>query len=70
MLSSFLESLGIGTPNQLKFESSLYQTLDPTTPWYEWIMYCECCESLQVPGQPHLGRYTKYRNYLKEVGVL
>jgi hypothetical protein len=47
-----------------------YHVLDPTTPWYEWLSYCECCYSLQVPGQPHLGRYMRYRNYLKEVGVL
>ena len=70
MLSSLLASLGTGIKNQLKFELSPYQTLDPTTPWYEWLSYCECCESLQVPRQPHLGRFMRYRSYLKEVGVL
>lgn len=70
MLSSLLALLDTGIKNQLKSELSLYPTLDPTTPWYEWLSYCECCESLQVPGQPHLGRYMRYRSYLKEVGVL
>lgn len=46
------------------------QTLDPTTPWYEWLSYCECCYSLKVSGQPSITRFMKYRNYLKEVGLL
>ena len=47
-----------------------YHELDPTTPWYEWLMYCEICHQLDVPGQPKWQRYAAYRNYLKEVGVL
>lgn len=47
-----------------------YHVLDPTTPWNEWIMYCEICYQLNVPGQPSIGRYMRYRNYLKEVGAL
>jgi len=29
-----------------------YHELDPTTPWYEWLMYCEICHQLNVPNQP------------------
>ena len=47
-----------------------YHELDPTTPWYEWLMYCEICHQLNVLGQPKWQRYAAYRNYLKEVGVL
>jgi hypothetical protein len=43
---------------------------DPTSPWYEFFSYVRCCESLNVPGQPSLGRYMAYRRYLKSVGVL
>jgi hypothetical protein len=43
---------------------------DPTTPWYDWNMYDECCRSLDIKGQPHIGRFLAYRRYLKEVGVL
>jgi hypothetical protein len=48
----------------------LYHVLDSTTPWYEFLQYCEICHQLNVPGQPHVGRYMRYRSYLKEVGVL
>ena len=47
-----------------------YHVLDETTPWYEWIMYCEICHQLQVPGQPHWQRYKSFSNYLKSIGVL
>ena len=47
-----------------------YHVLDSTTPWYEFLMYCEICHQLDVPGQPKLGRYMAYRRYLKEVGVI
>jgi len=59
--------------NQLKFtlrDSMIYHVLDPTTPWFEWLSYCECCASLGVKNQPHLGRFMRYRAYLKEVGVI
>ena len=47
-----------------------YHVLDPTTPWYEWLCYCEICHQLDVQGQPNWNRFIRYRNYLKEVGVL
>jgi hypothetical protein len=47
-----------------------YHELDPTTPWYEFLMYCEICQQLDVPGQPSLGRYMSFRRYLKSVGLL
>lgn len=48
----------------------VYHVLDETTPWFEWLSYCECCKSLEPPNQPHLGRFMRYRQYLKEVGVI
>ncbi len=53
-----------------KYRSGQNPALDPTTPWFEWLSYCECCVSLNVPGQPHLGRFMRYRQYLKEIGVI
>lgn len=47
-----------------------YHLIDYTTPWSEWIAYCEICHQLDVPGQPNLNRYMRYRQYLKEVGVI
>ena len=47
-----------------------YHVLDPTTPWYEWLCYCEICHQLDVQDQPNWNRFMRYRNYLKEVGVL
>ena len=47
-----------------------YHVLDETTPWYEWIMYCEICHQLNVPGQPSVGRYHAYRRYLKYMGII
>lgn len=47
-----------------------YHTLDPTTPWYEFLAYSEICHQLNVSGQPNIGRFLAYRRYLKEVGVL
>jgi hypothetical protein len=47
-----------------------YPALDPTTPWFEWNSYCMICESLDIQGQPNWNRFMRYRNYLKEVGVL
>ena len=44
--------------------------LDPTTPWYEWNSYCECCRSLNAPGQPRYGRFLAFRNYFKYIGVI
>lgn len=47
-----------------------YPALDPTTSFYEFLSYVECCESLNVQGQPNWNRFMRYRNYLKEVGVM
>lgn len=47
-----------------------YHIIDHTTPWAEFLQYCEICYQLNVSGQPSVGRYMKYRQYLKEVGVL
>jgi cytochrome c5 len=46
-----------------------YHELDETTPWYEFLQYCEICHQLNVPGQPSVGRYNAYRRYLKSVGI-
>jgi len=48
-------------------ESYKYPTLDPTTPWYEFLSYQECCWSLNVPVSLH--RFMRYNAYLKSVGV-
>ncbi len=34
-----------------------YHELDPSTPWYDWLCYCEICHQLNVPGQPKMGRF-------------
>jgi hypothetical protein len=47
-----------------------YHTLDYTTPWAEFLAYTEICHQLNVPNQPSVGRFMKYRQYLKEIGVL
>jgi hypothetical protein len=41
---------------------------DPTAPWYEFISYLRCCESLGVT--PSVQRFMAYQRYLKSVGVL
>jgi hypothetical protein len=47
-----------------------YHELDPTTPWCEFLQYCEICHQLEVKDQPKIGRFQAYRRYLKSVGVL
>jgi hypothetical protein len=47
-----------------------YHVYDDTTAWSEFLIYMEICYQLNVPGQPSITRYMKYREYLKEVGVL
>ena len=46
-----------------------YPSLDPSTPWYFFISYCEACESLGVPNQPSITRFLSYRKYLKSIGL-
>lgn len=53
-----------------KLKEFPYHVYDPTTPWYEWLMYCEICYQLDIKGQPNWNRFTRYRQYLKEVGVI
>jgi hypothetical protein len=45
-----------------------HPSLDPSTPWYFFISYCEVCESLDVP-QPSISRFLSYRKYLKSMGL-
>jgi hypothetical protein len=41
---------------------------DSTTPWFEFNCYVEVCKSLDRPVR--IGGFMRYRNYLKEIGVL
>ena len=41
---------------------------DPTAPWFEFVSYCRCCESLDRPVS--IGGFLRYQNYLKESGVI
>jgi len=52
------------------YYSMEFPALDPTTSWYEFNSYIECCESLGIKDQPKIGRFLRYRRYLKEVGVI
>lgn len=44
-----------------------FPTLDPSTPWYEFQSYQECCWSLNRPVR--LGSFMRYNAYLKEIGL-
>lgn len=59
--------LGIGMMNLSKYTSNQFPALDPTTPWYEFNSYCECCYSLGVT--PSVGRFIAYNNYFKKYGI-
>ena len=39
--------------------------LDPSTPWYEWLSYVECCNSLKVA--PSLMRFIGYNRYYSSI---
>lgn len=43
----------------------IYHVLDPTTPWFEWLSYQECCWSLGVT--PSLSRFMRYNQYYKSI---
>jgi hypothetical protein len=45
-----------------------FQTLDKTTPWYEFLSYQECCWSLNRPVR--INGFMRYNAYLKEIGVI
>jgi hypothetical protein len=38
---------------------------DPTAPWFEFISYIRCCESLNI--EPKLGKFMSYNRYYKSV---
>ena len=42
-----------------------HPALDPSTPWYEWISYLECCNSLGI--KPSLGRFIRYNEYYRSI---
>lgn len=42
-----------------------YHVLDHTTPWFEFISYILCCESLNV--EPKLSKFISYNRYYKSV---
>lgn len=62
--------IGINFRRIIGYYSPEFPSYDSTTPWYEWNMYVECCKSLNAPNQPSVGRFMRYRNYLKEIGIL
>lgn len=39
--------------------------LDPSTPYYEYLSYLECCNSLQI--KPSMNRFLAYNRYYKSV---
>jgi hypothetical protein len=45
-----------------------FPNLDPTTPWYEFLSYQECCWSLGRPVR--IQSFMRYNRYLKEIGVI
>jgi len=49
-------------------ENYKFPTLDPTTPWYEFLLYQESCWSLGRPVR--LTSFICYNAYLKEIGVI
>lgn len=67
-----METLGNGMKH-LKFwkhlnsyiQTTQHPALDPTTPWFEWCSYLECCHSLGV--NPSLGRFMRYNQYYRSV---
>jgi hypothetical protein len=46
-----------------------YPALDPTTSWYEFLSYQECCWSLKRPVRLSSFIRHRYNNYLNEIGV-
>lgn len=50
------------------YYDSKYPALDPTTPYFEFLSYCECCESLGI--KPSIQRFMGYQNYLKSVRIV
>lgn len=44
---------------------SRYPALDPTTSYYEFLSYQECCKSLNVKGS--IQKFMRYNSYYKEI---
>ena len=42
-----------------------HPTLDPTTPWYNHLSYCETIRSLGIEYSLH--KFIRYNNYYKSV---
>ncbi len=40
---------------------------DPTSPWWEFISYLRCCESLGI--EPSVGRFMSYQRYFQKHGI-
>jgi len=50
--------------NQYKIKKiNQLPTLDPTTPYYEYLSYQECCRSLNIPE--NLTKWLRYQQYYK-----
>ena len=47
-------------------EETRLATLDPTTPWYEFNSYLECCISLGV--EPSMTKFIRYNEYYRTYG--
>ena len=41
---------------------------DSSAPWYEFLSYCRCCESLERPIR--IQSFMRYQAYLREIGVI
>lgn len=46
----------------------MYHTFDYNTPWFEFLSYVECCNSLGV--LPSITKWVRYNNYYKQYGGL
>ena len=46
-------------------QTTQHPALDPTTPWYEFISYSECCNSLGI--NPSINTFVRYNEYFKEI---
>lgn len=44
-----------------------YPALDSTTPYYEFLSYLECCESLNI--KPSVRRFISYNKYYNSLNL-
>ena len=54
--------------NIMGYYDPKYPALDPTTPFFEFLSYQECCFSLNRPVK--VTNFMRYNAYLKEIGVI